>query len=139
MGINSSPYIALFAIEQLIDENPTCASQLTLTSIESKRYMDDLLLSFDSFDDLKLVTQKSKALFESRGFKLRKWVANSVSKSVLLNLPPEDLGANVREIDLTSQLMPDSKALGLVLDERVNACGCAQGVNLLMFPPHVKC
>ena len=81
-GINSSPYIALFAIERLIDENPTCANQLTLTSIESKRYIDNLLLSFDSFDDLKLVTQESKALFKSRGFKLRKWVANSVSNSV---------------------------------------------------------
>ena len=114
----------MFAIERLIDENPACASQLTLTSIESKRYMDDLL-SFDSFDDLKLVTQESKALFESRGFKLRKWVANSVSKSVLLNLPPEDLGANDKEIDLTSHLMPDSKALGLVWDEegdRLRVC-----------------
>ena len=39
-----------------------------------------------------------------------------MSRSVLLNLPPEDLGANVKEIDLISQLMPDSKALGLVWD-----------------------
>ena len=87
--------------------------------------MDDLLLFFDSFDDLKLVTQESKAVFESRGFKLHKWVANSMSKSVLLNLPPEDLRANVKEIDLTSQLMPDSKALGLVWDvksDRLRVC-----------------
>ena len=77
-GTNSSPYIALFAIKRLSDDYPICASQLTL--IENKRYVDDLLLSFDSFDDLKLVTQESKAIFESRGFKLRKWVANSVSK-----------------------------------------------------------
>ena len=87
--------------------------------------MDDLLLFFDSFDDLRLVTQESKALFESKGFKLRKWVANSVSKSILLNLPPEDLGANAKEIDLTSQLMPDSKALGLVRDvvgDRLRVC-----------------
>ena len=61
-GINSRPYIALFAIKRLIDENPTCSSQLTLTSIESKRFMDDLLF-FDSFENLKLVTQESKALF----------------------------------------------------------------------------
>ena len=66
--------------------------------------MDDLLLSFDSFDNLRLVTQESKALFESRGFKLHKWVTNNVSKSVLLNLSPEDLGANVKEIDFTFQL-----------------------------------
>ena len=89
---------------------------MTLNAIETKRYMDDLLLSFDSFDDLELVAKQSMALFKTRGFKLRKWVANGVSKSVLLNVPSEDLGRNVREIDLTSQLMPDSKALGLVWD-----------------------
>ena len=132
-GINSSPCIALFAIERLIDKNPTCASQLTLTWIESKRYIDDVLLSFDSFDDLKPVTQESKALFESRGFKLRKWVANIVSKSVLLNLPPEDLGANVKEIDLTSQLMPDFNALGLVWDvegDRLRVCSRCKLVDV---------
>ena len=87
--------------------------------------MDDLLLSFGSFDDLRLVTQESKAFFESRGFKLRKWVANSVSKSVLLNISPDDLGANAKEIDLTFQLMPDSKALDLAWDvegDRLRVC-----------------
>ena len=54
-GINSSPYIALFAIERLIDENPANASQLTLNAVESKRYRYDLLLSFDSLDELELV------------------------------------------------------------------------------------
>ena len=116
-GINSSPYVALFAIERLLSENPTNANLMTLNAIETKRYMDDLLLSFDSFDDLELVAKQSMALLKSRGFKFRKWVANGVSKSVLLNVPSEDLGRNVREIDLTSQLMPDdSKALGLVWD-----------------------
>jgi len=33
-----------------------------------------------------------------------------------LTISQKDLGSNVREIDLTSQLMPDSKALGLVWD-----------------------
>ena len=67
----------MFAIERLINENPTCASQLTLTSVESKRYMDDLLLSFDSFDGLRLVTQESKALFETRGLTFKKPMLNA--------------------------------------------------------------
>ena len=132
-GINSSPYIALFAIDRLIDENHTCASHLTLTSIENKRYVNDLLLSFDSFNDLKLVTQESKALFDSKGFKLCKYVANGVSKSVLLNVSPEDLVANVKEIDLTSHRMPDSKVLGLVWDvegDRLRVCSKRQLVDL---------
>ena len=40
-GINSSPYIALFAIERLVNENPTNAGQLALTAIENNRFMDD--------------------------------------------------------------------------------------------------
>ena len=115
-GINSSPYIALFAIEQLVKENPTNASQLTLNAIETKRYMDDVLLSFNSIEELELVARESIKLFASRGFKLRKWAANGASKSILLNVPQKDLVINIREIDLTSQFMPDSKALGLVWD-----------------------
>ena len=70
-GITSSPYLALFAIEKLINENPTGADQMTLTAIETKRYMDDLLLSYDSLSDLELVSRQPIALFKSRGFQLR--------------------------------------------------------------------
>ena len=64
--------------------------------------MDDLLFSFDSLNDLKLVARQSIELFKSRGFKLRKLVANAMSKSVLLNVAQEDLGSSFREIDLSS-------------------------------------
>ena len=115
-GINSSPYIALFAIQRLISENPTDAGELTLTAIENNRYMDDLLLSSDSLVDLHTVSRESIALFKSRGFKLRKWVANNISKSVLSEVPKDDLSPNLKEIDIGTQLMQASKALGLVWD-----------------------
>ena len=51
--INYSPFIALFAIEKLITENPTSAGTMTLTATENYRDMDDLLLASDSLDDLK--------------------------------------------------------------------------------------
>ena len=76
--------------------------------------MDDLLLSYDPLSDLELVSRQSIALFKSRGFQLRKWVANGLSKSVLINIPQQDLGSNIQEIDLSTQIMPDSKALGLI-------------------------
>ena len=115
-GVNSRPYIALFAIEKLVAENPTNASNLTLSAVESNRYMDDLLLSSDSLEDLETISRESVLLFQSRGFKLHKWVSNSDSKLVLTGMPKSDLGLNIREIDLGSQPMPDSKALGLVWD-----------------------
>ena len=42
-----------------------------------------------------------------------KWVSNNAAKSILSDVPPSDHTSNLKEIDLASQLMPDSKALGL--------------------------
>ena len=115
-SINSSPYIALPAIDRLVSENCTNASHVTLEAVENNRYMDDLLLSADSIDELTITSREAKSLFQSRGFKLLKWVANSCSKSVLSGVPPSDLGSSLREVDLGTQPMPEYKALGLVWD-----------------------
>ena len=113
-GINSSPYVALLALNRLIEENPSNASKLTLNAIENNRYMDDILLASDSLSDLEIVAKESIDLMESCGFKLRKWVSNCHAKSILLKVPRCDLASSVSEIDLGSQPLPDSKALGLV-------------------------
>ena len=110
--MNSSPYIALFVIEKLVAENPTNASNLTLSVVETNWYMYDLLLSSELLEDLETISYELVSLFQSRGFNLRKWVCNSDSKSVLTGIPKSDLRSNIREIDLGSQPMPDSKALG---------------------------
>ena len=115
-GINSSPFIALFAIKELIAENPTNAGTVTLTATENNRYMDKLLLVSDSIDEFKRISSESASLFDSRGFKLRKWVADGSSKTVLSGIPKCDLGSDIREIDLRVEPMPDSKTLGLVWD-----------------------
>ena len=109
-GINSSSYIALLAIDRLENENPTNACQSTLLAVERAIWM----ISSDSLDDLDKILQESMLLFASRGFKLRKWVASNLSKSVLSFVPSCDLITNLKKIDLCSQLLPDSKALELV-------------------------
>ena len=99
-AINSCSYIALLAIDRLVNKNPTNACQSTLSAVERNRYMDGLLLLSDSFDDLEKVSQKSMLLFASRGFKLCKWLANNLSKSVFFFVPFSDLNTNLKEIDL---------------------------------------
>ena len=124
-GMKSSAYIALLAIERLILENSFAASQLTLSIVENNRYLDDILMTSDSITDLEMITRESMSLFESRGFKLRKWVANGLSKSILSNIPQSELGPSIREIDLGSHPMPDCKALGVVWDvekDRLKVC-----------------
>ena len=41
-GINFSPYIALTAIKNVVNENVTGASQMILMAVEENRYMDDM-------------------------------------------------------------------------------------------------
>ena len=115
-GINSSPYVALTAIKTIVAENPTGASYMTLNAVEDNRYMDDMLLACDSLADLKTVASESRALFASRGFALRKWMANSDATSILSTIPKSDLAKDIVEVDLGSQPLPDSKALGLIWD-----------------------
>ena len=115
-GINSSPYVALLALQRLAHENPSNASQITLNAVLNNRYMDDLLLASDTLLDLETVVEEGLKLFESRKFKLRKWIANSFAKSILLHVPECDLAPCMSEIDLGSQPLPNSKALGLVWD-----------------------
>ena len=69
---------------------------------------------------------------------MRRWVCNSDSKSVLTGIPKSDLGLNIREIDLGSQSMPDSKALGLVWDVENDKLRVVSEIYLT-FLPDVRC
>ena len=114
--MNSSSYIALTAIKNVVNENVTGASQMILIAIEENRYMDDMLLGCDSLSDLATTASESRQLFASRGFKLRKWITNSDAASILRDVPKRDLARGVGEVDLGSQPLPDSKAFGLLWD-----------------------
>ena len=106
----------MLALNRLVEENPTNASEFALNAIENNRYVDDILLASDSLSDLEIIAKESIDLMESRGFKLRNWVSNCHAKSILLKVPRCDLASSVSEIDPGSQPLPDSKALGLIWD-----------------------
>ena len=115
-GMNSSPYVILCAIKHLILENPTQAGEKTLTAINENRYMDNVLFSCDSLSELETVSRESVLIFQSRDFKLRKWVTNACASSILSEIPKCDLAANISEIAIGSEPMPDAKALGVIWD-----------------------
>ena len=116
-------YVALHAIQRLIDENPTNASQLTLKITENNRYINDLSIAADSLADVEIISRESTSLLESRGFKLHKWSVKHLAKSVLLSISKCDLGSNIREIDLGSNTMSNSKALSLIWDAEKDTHG----------------
>ena len=78
--------------------------------------MDDLLLAACSLKDLQVVAEEGIALFNIRGFKLSKWVANCHAKEYLNLVFPSDLATCFKEVDLCSDPLSNSKALGLTWD-----------------------
>ena len=117
-GIKSSPYIACLAFKKLVEENPTCAIDMTLQNILQNMYMDDLIFSVDSLESAQTITNEAVSLFKSRRFKLVKWSANRDTMSVLSSLGPELLSASIRELDLCGEelALPSAKTLGCVWD-----------------------
>ena len=94
--------------------------------------MDDLLITAQSLADIEVISRESKSLFESRDSRLRKWSANHLAKPVLLSIPKCDFGSNIREIDFSSNPMPDSKALGLIWDVEKDCLKVYCNKNLTM-------
>ena len=90
-----------------------------------------MLITSYSKTDLEMITRESMSLFKSRGFKLRKWVANGLSKSILSNILQNELGPSIREIDLGSHAMPDFE--GLVTDNFTSTNNHCAGYNKLFF------
>ena len=117
-GIKSSPYIACLAFKKLVEENPTCASDMTLQNILQNMYMDDLIFSVDNLESAQTITNEAVSLFKSHGFKLVKWSANRDTMSVLSSLGPELLSASIRKLDLCGEelALPSAKTLGCVWD-----------------------
>ena len=78
--------------------------------------MNDLLFAGDTLSNVETFARERIELFESRGIKLQKWVTNGHAKSVLLQVPQCDHAPSVGKIDIGSQPLPDSTALGLSWD-----------------------
>ena len=105
------------AIKPLKEENPTNAGQLTLEAVKNNRYMDDILLACTSFNELQAIASEAVDAFRSRGFKLRKWVANSYhAREILWDIPKSDLAPSLGEVDIGCDPLPDSGTLGLTWD-----------------------
>ena len=113
-GVQSSSFIASFAIQKTLDDNATGASDLTLDTIRKNIYMDDLMFRVNSLDEAKIIANEAIDLFDSRGFKLVKWSANKNAVPVLAKFEKEVFISGMRELDLSIEHdndLPETKAL----------------------------
>ena len=118
-GVESSPFIASFAIQKTLDDN-TGASDVTCDTIRKNIYMDDLMFSVDSLDKAKIIANEAIDLFNSQGFKLVKWSANKYVVPVLAEFEKEVLISGMHGLSLEQNNdLPETKALSCVQVEIV--------------------
>ena len=77
-GVALSRFIASRCIHQVAKENHTHASSLTVSSLMRNMYVDDLLKSLDTIDEVRTVYRESIQLFADSIFQLTKWATNAL-------------------------------------------------------------
>ena len=76
-----------------------------------------MLFASNSLESLRVIASEGIELLNSRGFKLRNWVANFQAKEISSSVPHCDLATNFSQVDFgSSDPLPISKTLGLARD-----------------------
>ena len=74
-GSISSPFLLAIILEKIIEEN--IVNMYVREMLINNIYVDNLNLGLDREDLLPTLYKESRERFRSRGFNIRKWVANS--------------------------------------------------------------
>ena len=95
MGVGSSPYVSTRCIHEVANQNRTNASPMTVSALKNNTYVDDLLKSLDTVEQVKKLYYESTTLFSDSGFNLTKWSANTEE---ILNIVSEKARASASRI-----------------------------------------
>ena len=90
-GVASSPCISTRCIHEVAKQNRTKASTVTVNALKNNTYVDDLLKSLDTIEQMQPLYYESTSLFADSGFQLTKW---SVNADEILKVIPEDAHAS---------------------------------------------
>lgn len=111
-GAVSSPSCANYALKRTAKDNEGKVSQDVLTTITKNFYVDDCLKSVASEKQAICLVSDLRATCDTGGFRLTKWVSNSVS--VLASVPEEDRALKeIMEVNLERSELPLERALGI--------------------------
>ena len=119
-GAVSSPSCANFALQKVAKDIEGISKEAQ-DVICQDFYVDDLLKSVDSDNQaVQIINEVSNALSQC-GFHLTGFISNS--RSVLAELPNEELSKGLKTIDLSKEELPQERALGVIWDvEEDNLC-----------------
>lgn len=110
-GAVSSPGCSNFALKTAADDFEDECGQEASEFVRNDFYVDDGVKSVPSVEHAINLIKNTKTLCMKGGFKLHKFISNR--KEVIEAIPVDERAKGVKELDLTKDLLPIERALGV--------------------------
>ncbi|KAJ8358212.1 hypothetical protein AAFF_G00022360 [Aldrovandia affinis] len=110
-GATSSPSCASYALRRCAEDTRQLFDAAVVDTVLHNFYVDDCLRSVVSEQEAVKLYHDLKAICQTGGFKLTKWMSNNLE--VLANIPQEDRATEVKDLDLDQDSLPIERALGV--------------------------
>ena len=110
-GAVSSPSCANFAVRKNAENHKHEFPSDVISTVLKNFYVDDCLKSLPSSSEAVRHVGNLRELMSRGGFNLTKWISND--RKVLESIPLHDRAKNVKELDLTKDVLPVERALGV--------------------------
>jgi len=110
-GASSSPSCSNYALRKCAEDHGSLFNCRTTEVIQKHFYVDDCLSSVPTESDAIQLYKELCALCAKGGFHLTKWMSNS--REVLNAIPEDDRVKEVKDLDLSHDVLPMERVLGV--------------------------
>ena len=110
-GAVSSPSCANFAVRKNAEDHKHEFPSDVISTVLKNFYVDDCLKSLPSSSEAVRHVDNLRELMSKGGFNLTKWISND--RKVLESIPLHDRAKNVKELDLTEDVLPVERVFGV--------------------------
>ena len=111
LGATLSPGCANFTLKKTADDFEELFGSEPATFVKKDFYVDDGLKSVPSATEASALIKSTKSLLAKGGFNLHKFISNS--KEVNEAIPKEQRASGIKELDLSSDILPIERPLGV--------------------------
>lgn len=107
----SSPSCASYALKRTAEDARNKLPQEVVDTVLQNFYVDDYLNSVSTESHAIALAKQIRNLCSNGGFRLTKWISNS--RAVLSSIPVEERAKEVKDLDLSHNVLPMERALGV--------------------------
>ena len=113
-GNNCSPALATFALRKIVSWEQDNATPEVRDFVNRQFYVDDGLISVRTPEEAIRLISDTREVLAKYGVRLHKIASNSIRAMEAFH--PSERASDLRELDLTSECLPNQRSLGVVWD-----------------------